>query len=129
MLTGLELKFSCWEKHLQKQIIVAKTRSFVFEHEGTLALLGRTLPAESTSQAPACLVPGLCLMVLVIRPNVVHYSVVNHSSESIGLMPPYDASDIATSISRRRLGRYSSMGIFYLIVGNFAYTYSLYQVV
>jgi hypothetical protein len=57
MLTGLELKFSCWEKHLQKQIIVAKTRSFVFEHEGTLALLGRTLPAERYQPSSSLLGP------------------------------------------------------------------------
>jgi hypothetical protein len=120
MLRGLEVQLLLLHsqaKHLQKQIIVAKTRSVIFEHEGTLALLGRTLPAERYQPSP-----GLCLMVLVVRPNVV----VNHRSESIGLMPPYDASDIAT-YQPSQAWQTLQYTVYYLIVGNFAYTYSLYR--
>lgn len=60
MLRGLEVQLLLLHsqaKHLQKQIIVAKTRSFVFEHEGTLALLGRTLPAERYQPSSSLLGP------------------------------------------------------------------------
>lgn len=55
-------------------------------------------------------------MVLVVRPNVV----VNHRSESIGLMPPYDASDIAT-YQPSQAWQILQYTVYYLIVGNFAY--------